>query len=372
MFAGARPNMPKAWTLLRAVEPLLRMPNSRLSMRIIHSGQHYDKNMGKDFAELLDLRLDGNLRVGSGISDADQLSMLISRCDATIEELGPMCVIVMGDANTSLAAAIVSSRRGLPVIHLEAGLRSRAWDPEEINRRAITACSSYHLAPSRIAVKNLRREGIPENRIYLVGNAMAEAFIRNAHLRNSSNILTALKVKENEYILVTVHKPLALSRMRWLRELLDTVSNMKQVILVCHPHTQRVLGQQNDDGVLGRRVKVLEPLAYGDFGCLMENSYCVVTDSSGVQEETTVANHPCITIGGHTARPDTVIYGSNNFVGFDLDRCMALLQMPFKLGKVPEYWDEHVSTRIREVIPSILKDIEANWEHVGWTIRPQG
>jgi UDP-N-acetylglucosamine 2-epimerase (non-hydrolysing) len=370
IFIGARPNIPKAWTLLRALDSLAKDHKKLVAITVVHSGQHYDENLGEGFATQLGVGVDVNLEVGSGTSDADQLSLLLSRCDAILDNMCSDCVVVMGDVNTTLAAAIVASRRGLPIVHLEAGLRSRRCDPEEINRKIITACSNYHLAPSTQAVNNLLSEGIEPESIFLVGNTMAETFIRHESSRRGSTILSKLNLTKEEYILFTVHKSANISKMDWLVKLLFSLGNVRKVIFPCHPHTLKLLRQSYTEVFYLENVVILDPLCYCDFGQLMENSYCTVTDSAGLQEECTVADVPCITLGLETARPETVLYGSNNIVGYDIDLCLKLLRSPVKRGLRPAYWDDQVGKRISEAFLRILQDIETIARNKKWTIRP--
>lgn len=218
IFLGARPNIPKAWTLLRALNGF--MPSRDNNVLLVHSGQHYSKNMGEDFARQFGIHIDINLEVGSSNSDGEQIGKLITASDIVLGKFKPSFVIVIGDVNTSVAAAVVTARRGIPVIHLEAGLRSKDWDPEEINRRVITACSRYHLAPSVLAVSNLVSEGINPENIFLVGNPMAETFIIHQSSRDNSRILYELNLVRGDYVLFTIHKPVNLSDAGWVFNLL--------------------------------------------------------------------------------------------------------------------------------------------------------
>jgi UDP-N-acetylglucosamine 2-epimerase (non-hydrolysing) len=277
--------------------------------------------------------------------------------------------MVMGDVNTTVAAALVASRKGLPVVHLEAGLRSHNWDPEEINRKVITSCSSYHLAPSRYAVRNLMEEGVKENSIFLVGNSMAEAFIHHAEVRRESSILTELGLNPREYVLFTAHKSANLTNFNWLNTLLEVLSTEAHVVFPCHPHTRRLLAKNPLPTTVLDNLVLLDPLSYADFGRLLECSRLVITDSAGAQEESTVAGVPCITIGYETARPETIYEGTNTLVGYDLKLCTELVQNPHCSRTVPEYWDTDVSKRISKAMDYILEDIGASNQYGRWKTR---
>lgn len=368
LFVGARPNIPKAWTLQRALDGLAKQRKG-IYVVVVHSGQHYDEHLGQKFADQLSVRIDLNLQVGSSDSDGNQLSALLSKCDVALDSTQPDCVIVIGDVNTTLAAAIVASRRGLPVIHLEAGLRSRTWEPEEINRRVITACSTYHLAPSAQTVNNLLAEGIAQEHIFFVGNSLVEAFVRREDCRQGSEILQKLGLSPTSYILFTVHKSVNLSQMDKVISLLTAVANMKRVVFPCHPHTLKLLRRSFNDVLSLPNVLITEPLPYDDFGRLLQSSYCVITDSAGVQDECSITDTPCMTIGLPTSRPETIMHGSNNFIGYNVDLCLRLLQGPFKSGSRSHFWDDQVSNRIETAMLQILQDIETTGNANRWVLR---
>lgn len=372
IFMGARPNVPKVWTLLRGLE-VVESVSSHYGTRVVvvHSGQHYHELLGEGLARQFGIPVHKNLNIGSCSSDAEQLDNLHRRIDDVIEEVQPDCVVVIGDVNTSLAAALVASRRSLPVVHLEAGRRSGAWDPEEINRKVITSCSRYHLAPDQISVQNLLREGVDSQMVFLVGNTMAEAFLRHADPRCESTILERLGCRPKSYLLFSIHKSYNLSRLPLIVDLLDGISREVPVFFLCHPHTMQILHTYLAESHRQlEKVHLLDPLPYADLGRLLEESCCVVTDSAGMQEESTMAGVPCLTIGRGTARPETVLSGSNQIVGFDINRCLELLRQPRQPAGPPRYWDDKVSARLTGAFTRIFADIEAKRSYIRWQLRP--
>ena len=351
VVTGARPNIPKAVTVLCG----LRFVG--LDPVLIHSGQH-PSLLGVDFASALGLTIDVQLPGPRARASGT------ARMAAMIEQLGDAltidrydAVIVMGDVSTTVAAALAAKQNGLRVTHLEAGLRSReADDPEEVNRRQITALSDLHLPSTVEAANNLRREGIPSDAIVPVGNAMVETFLRRGAERGGSDVLRQLGLPGG-HVLLTIHKPPTLADPKWLRRAVLTVSSASRpVVFPMHPSLEirlpdlRRMAEQAGIIVTG-------PLPYDDLGRLMETASCVVTDSAGLQEESTIAGVRCVTFGIPTARPETCTTGTNRFTGFDLEACRAAIgaaQTEILAPQRPALWDASVSLRISQAVPKIL------------------
>jgi UDP-N-acetylglucosamine 2-epimerase (non-hydrolysing) len=367
VFMGARPNAPKAWTVCRGLADVLDHRGRPLEFKVVHSGQHYDALLGEGFARDLRVQIDVSLGVGPQPSDGKQLAALMESCDGALERLQPSCVIVMGDVNTTVAAALVAARRGIPVIHVEAGLRSRRWDPEEINRRAITACSLYHFAPSTVAVQNLLAEGVSAESVHLVGNTMAETFLLHSDNRKESAYPAALGLERQEYVLFTVHKTANIGRISWVYEVIRGLAAAGPTIFSCHPHTERVLADAGLEVAGVDNLVLTNPLAYHDFGRLLEDARCVVTDSAGLQEESTVAGVPCVTLGEESARPETVSTGTNIIAGYNTNAILDLASSHKPPSRRPEYWDHHVSKRIRKAMSEVLVDVA---RRDVWSARP--
>jgi UDP-N-acetylglucosamine 2-epimerase (non-hydrolysing) len=357
-FIGARPNLPKAATVQRAfVLPPLRSIEAELS--VIHMGQHDNPAMGLGYVGSLGLEVDNVLSSRRTGSDSGDLAELITSVGSLLASMPyPDLLIVFGDVNSTVAAALVGARNGLPVVHVEAGLRSFSPDPEEVNRKVVTACADFHFVPSARAYENLTRENIPQDDIYFVGNAHTESFLMSKTARSASSILQELSLSQGSYILFSVHKPTTLSNAESLGSLVERIATLPNPIWVMHPHTTRRL--QVTPGLLSfKSITYLDPIPYNDFGKLLENAAFVVTDSAGLQEECTVAGVPCITVGAPTARPETVYSGTNLFAGYDLDKwtilARALLEKSTHPKSIPDRWDTQVSARISQALFDALQ-----------------
>lgn len=365
VFCGARPNVPKVWTLLRAFDLIRQRALSPPEHVVVHSGQHHHPGLGEDYGEALGVPIDYQLGVGSGESDGHQLALLAGAVDGVLARLSPDVVIVVGDVNTTLAAALVAARRGLPVVHLEAGLRSGLHDPEEINRKAVSACAWFHLAPSESGLRNLVAEGVPSERVALVGNTMAETFLAHREHRRRSLILDQLGVERRSYVLLTAHKVWTTMSPDRLFSLLGDLARHRPVVFPVHPRARSLLDRHGRWPVPDN-VVVTEPLPYADFGRLLEDSELVVTDSDGAQEEATVAGVPCVTVAPATARPETIELGTNVLAHGPVERWLQEAPSRRRPCRVP-CWDTGVSTRIADALGSLLVRLEG----FGWTIRAE-
>lgn len=364
LVVGARPNFMKAAPVLRAAR--LR---PGVSVRLVHTGQHYDPEMNDAFFVELGLPApDVNLGVGSG-THAEQVARIMLGYEAVVRRERPGVCMVVGDVNSTVAAALVAAKEGIPVAHLEAGLRSRDWSmPEEINRIATDALSRLLLAPSRDAADNLRREGHAESRIAFAGNVMIDnlhhqlAAARQLTLARDLGLAGAGAPRP--FALVTLHRPANVDDPAMLAPLvtmLGTLAKQAPVLFPIHPRTRLRL---QETGLAGRlaggeggipRVAAglptaLRPLPYNAFLHLMSQAAVVLTDSGGVQEETTALGVTCITLRDSTERPVTVTEGTNTVVGKDLDRALALageaLAGRGKTGRVPDGWDGRAAERV--------------------------
>jgi len=355
---GARPNFMKAAPVLRALAgrpaPDLVPPRQTL----IHTGQHYDAGMSEVFFQQLEMpEPDRNLGVGSG-SHARQTAAIMVALEPVLLERKPDLVLVYGDVNSTVAAALVCAKLGVGVGHVEAGLRSRDRSmPEEINRLLTDQLSDLLFTPSADAGENLRREGIDRGRIHLVGNVMIDTLVRLlpcAEERFPAGL-------PEPYALVTLHRPSNVDDIPWLRELLATLAELSKslsVIFPVHPRTrQRLdgLGSLPESG----RVRLLEPAPYLEFLALQRHAALVITDSGGIQEETAFLGVPCLTVRENTERPITIELGTNRLVGRDLGSLRAaaaeiIEKQSGKSGRetscrIP-LWDGHAAERIAQVI----------------------
>jgi UDP-N-acetylglucosamine 2-epimerase (non-hydrolysing) len=353
---GARPNFMKIAPVMRALSgaPEIRQV-------LIHTGQHYDERMARIFFEELEIPPpDRDLGVGSG-SQAEQTAAVLTRFEKVVADERPDLVVVVGDVNSTLAATLVAAKAGVPVAHVEAGLRSFDWSmPEEINRMVTDRLSTLLLTPSRDADENLLREGVPAERIHFVGNVMIDTLLRERDRAPWEAIHARLGVDDRRFALLTPHRPsnvdepAALAR---ILERLQPVANRYPILFPIHPRTARRIadsGLESD----ARFLRCIEPLGYRDFLALMDHAALVLTDSGGIQEETTVLGVPCFTLRDNTERPITIREGSNRLVGADasgLAQAFAELESGReRRGRMPEKWDGHAGERIGAVIEEFL------------------
>ena len=348
---------------------VLEMNRRGIEQYLVHTGQHYDANMSDVFFEELGMpRPDVYLGVGSG-SHASQTAAVLTAFETTCIERRPDMVIVAGDVNSTVAAALASTKLGIRVAHVEAGLRSfdRAM-PEEINRILTDHMSDLLFATEQDAVDNLQREGITGDKVKLVGNCMVDSLL--SHLEKA----VALKPWENYglepggYGLLTLHRPSNVDHAEALGSLLLTINRVSErlpILFPVHPRTrQRILASSIK---LADSIQLVEPLAYLTFLGLMAKARCVLTDSGGIQEETTALGVPCLTLRENTERPITIMQGSNRIVGTDarkiLDSLEQVLAGDWDSGVRPRFWDGQAASRVVDAVlegeeaPSLLKAI---------------
>lgn len=349
VIAGARPNFMK-------VAPLLAELNHRnIPAQLVHTGQHYDKNMSAVFFKELDIpEPDIDLGVGSG-SHARQTADIMVRFEEYCLREKPAWILVVGDVNSTVACSLVAAKLGIKVCHLEAGLRSRDWSmPEEINRVVTDRLSDLLLTPSPDGNENLIAEGVPVERIKLVGNIMIDTLFNLLPKAENSKIHSVLGVTSGEYALVTLHRPSNVDTPESLGsmvEILVEISRKTQIVLPLHPRTRN---KANEFGYLGtlesnQNIILAEPLGYIDFLALSSNAALVMTDSGGLQEETTALGVPCLTLRENTERPITITQGTNQLVGTDkgkiLDAALSILDCNKIEKRCPPMWDGKTAKR---------------------------
>ena len=357
MVAGARPNFMKVKPVLDGIEDL------GLSTLLVHTGQHYDERMSDVFFSELGLRSpDRSLGVGSG-THAHQTAAVMTAMETLIDEVSPHAVVVAGDVNSTLAAAIVAAKAGCIVAHIEAGLRSRDWSmPEEVNRVVTDRVSDVLLAPSADAVENLQREGYRNDQIALVGNVMVDTLMVNLDRALERPVVTSLGLEVGGYVLVTLHRPANVDDDAVLADLLRLLNEVAvdlPVVFPAHPRTVAQMGSQP----LSERIHLLEPQGYLDFVALQAGAACVLTDSGGIQEETTVLGVPCLTLRDNTERPITITEGTNRLVGRDPDSVLAAyreVRIDPPAARRPSLWDGKAGVRCAQAIARVLEDTN-NW-----------
>ena len=344
VVAGARPNFIKVAPLLAE----LKRPEGRLRARLVHTGQHYDPGMSDVFFRDLGMMPpDHSLGVGSG-SHAEQTAAVMVAFEEVCLRTRPSLVVVVGDVNSTLACALTAKKLWIPVAHVEAGLRSRDMRmPEEVNRLLTDSISDYLFTPSPDADDNLRHEGISEDRITRVGNIMIDSLVKMLHRARESGAPRRFALERNCFGLVTVHRPSNVDDFTQLKKTLSSLELLETpLVFPVHPRTRARL----EDAGLGRtgRLRMIDPLGYVDFLSFMTEAAFVVTDSGGIQEETTYLGIPCFTLREQTERPITVTIGTNQLVTVDDvgEKVEGVLRGKRKQGQIPELWDGKTAERI--------------------------
>jgi UDP-N-acetylglucosamine 2-epimerase (non-hydrolysing) len=346
---GARPNFIK-------IAPLLHEARQRrLSARLIHTGQHFSPEMSRTFFEDLEIpEPDCNLGVSSG-TPVEQMADIMKGLEPVLRERTGDTLVVVGDVTSTVAAALVGVRIGMRVAHVEAGLRS--FDrtmPEEINRIVTDAVSDYLFTTEASGNENLLREGVPPDRIFFVGNVMIDSLLRHRNKAARSTVLGELQLEARGYVIVTLHRPSNVddpARLRQLVQVLDTIGERIQVIFPVHPRTRERLSAS---GVRPSHITLVPPQSYLDFVHLMANARAVLTDSGGIQEETTILQVPCLTLRENTERPVTITHGTNRLVGVDPANIAAAaieaLESPPSETRMPDLWDGAAAGRILDTL----------------------
>ncbi|MBZ5632282.1 MAG: UDP-N-acetylglucosamine 2-epimerase (non-hydrolyzing) [Acidobacteriia bacterium] len=355
MVAGARPNFMKVAPLWNALSQ-----DSAFSTTLVHTGQHFDDSMSGQFFRDLGLPEPAYHLGAGGGSHAQQTAEIMKRLEPVLLERSPRGVIVVGDVNSTVAGALVAKKLGIDVVHAEGGLRS--FDrtmPEEINRLVTDAISDVLLVTERSGVDNLTREGVPPERIHLVGNLMIDSLRKHLPRAMQSDVRHRLGIGGERYGLVTLHRPANVDDERQRAEILGALSVISEDLELfwpVHPRTRARLEQGSR--ALPPRIHLLDPLGYLDFLRLQAESFIVLTDSGGIQEETTVLGVPCLTLRENTERPVTIECGTNRLAGVSKDSILqawrtALLAPPKSV--LPPLWDGKAGERCHAVLSSYFQ-----------------
>ncbi len=353
---GARPNFMK-------IAPLMSELNSHKDIEtiLLHTGQHYDEKMSNLFFEELGIpKPNINLGIGSN-SQAKQVASIMEKFDDVTDSIKPDAILVVGDVNSTMACSLVAVKKGIKIIHLEAGLRS--FDrtmPEEINRIVTDSIADLLFVPSRDAIDNLKKEGIDESKIFLVGNIMIDTLFHFMDKIDNSKILNDYNLGNKGFGLVTLHRPSNVDDPVILENIIKSlvdISNDIRLIFPIHPRTRKNIQTFGLTHLLNSNNLILtEPLGYLDFQKLMVNSKFVITDSGGVQEETTALKIPCITMRENTERPITAIEGTNEVIGRNTYKMKELandaINGIWKDSIIPQYWDGKTAKRVVKTIKS--------------------
>ena len=348
---GARPNFMKAAPVWKAISEL-----GEFNQILIHTGQHYDNYMSDIFFKELQLpEPDYNLNIGSD-THARQTATIMIKIEELVVDINPDLVIVYGDVNSTAAASIVSSKLQIPFAHVEAGLRS--YDrrmPEEINRLITDQLADLLFTPSKDGDTNLIKEGIDQSKIHFVGNVMIDTLALLIEKASPPKIFKDFE----DFVLVTIHRPSNVDDIENISAIIENliiVSESQKVIFPIHPRTRNKLLDNNIDISKNPDLHIIDPLGYLEFLGLMKNAKVVVTDSGGIQEETTWLGRPCLTVRENTERPITLDLGTNKLIGLDYNRIPLEVNsaLPSTEYQIPKYWDGIASVRIAKIIKNYL------------------
>ncbi len=356
IIAGARPNFMKIAPIIVAIK-LAQSDRKDIRYRLIHTGQHYDKNMSNSFFEELGIpEPDINLECGGG-SQAEQTAQIMVKFEKDLIDNPADLVLVVGDVTSTMACSIVAKKLMVKVAHVEAGIRSFDLSmPEEINRMVTDSITDYYFTTSENANENLRKLGIVDEKIFFVGNTMIDTLLKNIPRLKKPGIWSEIGLKSQQYLVITLHRPANVDEESKLKSLMDEIINNVNglpIIFPVHPRTAKVL---QGLGIGASNLHMTEPLGYLEFNYLVQHAKGVITDSGGITEETTVMGIPCMTLRDNTERPETVDIGTNELIGTNPKSIKPALRRLFagewKKGTNPKLWDGKAAERI---IATILK-----------------
>lgn len=331
---------------------------AKINFRLIHTGQHYDKNMSDSFFEQLGIpQPDVNLGAGGGSQAEQTASIMIGYEKLLISERSDICLVV-GDVTSTMACSIVAQKLHVPVAHVEAGIRSNDWTmPEEINRLVTDSITNYFFTTTLEAGQNLIKLGVNKNKIHWVGNTMIDTLLKHRPRFKKPTIWNELNLFKDGYLVMTLHRPGNVDEEGKLKVLIDEIiahSNNLPLVFPVHPRTAKIL---QSIGINHNRLHTIEPLGYLEFNYLVENAKAVITDSGGITEETTVMGIPCMTLRNNTERPETVSVGTNELIGTDPKAIKPAMEKLFagnwKNGAIPEMWDGKTAERIVSILTKI-------------------
>ncbi|NKE68725.1 UDP-N-acetylglucosamine 2-epimerase (non-hydrolyzing) [Ramlibacter sp. RBP-2] len=359
LIAGARPNFMKIAAIIDALGAAAETQGSSLRYRLIHTGQHYDRAMSGGFFEQLRIpEPDFNLEVGSG-TQAEQTAAIMVRYEKLLlEQRSDLCLVV-GDVTSTMACAIVARKLGVPVAHVEGGIRSGDWTmPEEINRVVTDSITNWFFTTSETANANLRRAGVTDDRIFFVGNTMIDTLLTHMPRLRPPLFWDKLGLEPGRYFVVTLHRPANVDGeqqlLRLLRAIADGTGGLP-VVFPVHPRTAKNLRALENQMP---SLHYVDPQGYLEFNHLVRHAKGVITDSGGITEETTVMRVPCLTLRDNTERPETVSIGTNELVGADpvnLGPALArLMAGQWKSGGIPDKWDGKAAERIVAQLSRLL------------------
>ena len=354
IVAGARPNFMKIAPLIHQIQQQQKNGKA-ISFRLVHTGQHYDKNLSDTFFEELNIpKPDANLMVGGG-TQAEQTAGIMIGFEKELLENATDLVIVVGDVTSTMACSIVAKKANVKVAHIEAGIRSFDLTmPEEINRMVTDSITDYFFTTSSYANENLKKAGIEDSRIFFVGNIMIDSLVKNLERIEKPSFFDELQASNKKYLVLTMHRPANVDDKENLEKYLDNITAFAKdftIVFPIHPRTRPIVD------AIGKNypnLKIVEPQPYLKFIYLLKNAAGVITDSGGITEEATYLHIPCITLRDNTERPETCVLGSNVLVGNDFnalgENIKKIAENHWKEVRIPELWDGNTANRIVEIL----------------------
>ena len=360
LIAGARPNFMKVAPIIEAIEQE-QQKGKNIHYRLIHTGQHYDKNMSESFFVQLGIPTPHvNLESGGG-TQAEQTANIMVRFEKELLHNPTDVVLVVGDVTSTLACSIVAKKLNIQVVHVEAGIRSYDMSmPEEINRMVTDAITDHFFTTSEVANQNLRQSGINDDRIHFVGNTMIDTLLKHEPNFQKPTIFEKANLHQGEYFVLTLHRPANVDGEQKLKALLDTIiegSKGLPIIFPVHPRTAKNLQSL---GIQASNLFMTDPMSYLEFNYLVKYAKAVITDSGGITEETTVMRVPCMTLRNNTERPETVTVGTNELIGTDPNNLPPafdrLFKGEWKKGDIPELWDGKTGDRIVNILEQLYNN----------------
>lgn len=359
LIAGARPNFMKIAPIVHAIKRA-QEEGKNIHYRLIHTGQHYDQKMSDTFFKELNIpEPDANLGCGGG-TQAEQTAAIMVAFEKELMANPTDLVVVVGDVTSTMACSIVAKKLHTKVAHVEAGIRS--WDlsmPEEINRMVTDSITDYFFTTTELANENLRRLGVPDNKIFFVGNVMIDTLFANQERFEKPLVWNELQLEKGNYFVITLHRPANVDEADKLKALMNEITEHTQglsIIFPIHPRTAHIF---KDLGIFANNLHIIDPLGYLQFNYLVKNSLAVITDSGGITEETSMMRIPCITLRDNTERPETVELGTNELIGTNPKTIKPALDKLFagewKKGQDIPLWDGNAAERIVETIKTLYK-----------------
>lgn len=355
LIAGARPNFMKIAPIIHAIRGSGVYSDGRLSYRLVHTGQHYDKNMSQQFFTQLQIpEPDVNLGAGGG-TQAEQTAKIMVGYEKLLMESPCDLTLVVGDVTSTMACSIAAKKLNIKVAHVEAGIRS--WDitmPEEINRMVTDSITDFFFTTTSLADQNLLNSGVSSGRIHRVGNVMIDTLLANLTRFQAPTVWDEFCLMEKNYIVMTLHRPANVDDAATLKEMVKAIINSSRglpVIWPIHPRSRKAFEKLESEF---NNLILVDPLGYLEFNFLVERAKAVITDSGGITEETTVMGVPCMTLRDNTERPETVEIGTNELLGTDpksiAPAMSRLFEGDWKEGDIPELWDGHAAERIVSIL----------------------